>query len=133
MYYPIVIHFEADTCYGVSVPDVPGCFSAGETLEQAIEQAQLAIEFHFESLVEEGCELPKPSSLQNHQQNPDYAGGTWALAKVDTLQFLGKAQRLNISLPSRLVAKIDHAVEHNSEYKDRSKFLAEAAIKALAG
>ena len=33
MFYPIVIHKDPETAYGVSVPDLPGCFSAGDSFE----------------------------------------------------------------------------------------------------
>lgn len=132
MYYPVVIHQEGDSCYGVIVPDVPGCFSAGDTLEEAIDNAHEAIDLHFEMLAEDGDDIPSPADIQQHQENEEYEGGVWALVKVDPSKHLGKAQRVNISLPSRLLSRIDRAVEHNSNYKDRSKFLAEAALKALA-
>ena len=35
MHCPIVIHKDTGTGYGVTVPDLPGCFSAGDTLEEA--------------------------------------------------------------------------------------------------
>ena len=40
MRFPIVIHKDAGSAYGVTVPDLPGCFSAGDTLEEAIESAR---------------------------------------------------------------------------------------------
>lgn len=132
MYYPIVIHQELDSCYGVTVPDIEGCFSAGESLEDSIEQAKEAIDFHLESLADDGEEIPSPKDIKFHQKNNDYNGGTWALVQIDASHYLGKAQRVNISLPIRLINKIDETVKNNSEYKDRSKFLAEAALKILA-
>ena len=132
MYYPIVIHQELDSCYGVTVPDIEGCFSAGESLEDAIEQAKEAIDFHLESLADDGEEIPSPQDIKFHQKNNDYNGGTWALVQVDASHYLGKSQRVNISLPIRLINKIDDTVKNNSEYKDRCKFLAEAALKILA-
>ena len=132
MYYPIVIHQENDSCYGVIVPDIKGCFSAGDSLEEAIEQAKEAMDFHLESLAEAGEEIPSAKDISFHQGNNEYDGGTWALVKIDLSSYLGKAQRLNISLPSRLIAKIDAMVKESSEYKDRSKFLAEAALRVLS-
>jgi predicted RNase H-like HicB family nuclease len=48
MRYPVVIHKDADSDYGVSVPDLPGCFSAGESVEEAIACVTEAIECHTE-------------------------------------------------------------------------------------
>ena len=41
MRYPIAIEPGTDaTAWGVVVPDLPGCFSAGDTLEDALIQAE---------------------------------------------------------------------------------------------
>ena len=37
MIYPIVLHKDKDSDYGATVPDLPGCFSAGATLDEALE------------------------------------------------------------------------------------------------
>lgn len=131
MYYPIVIHQEDDSAYGVIVPDMPGCHSAGETMNEALENVAEAIDFHLEGMAEDGAEIPAPSDLEGLKDNPDYAGGTWVLVPVDLSRYLGTAQRINISLPNRLITQIDRFVDTHKEYKDRSKFLADAALKVL--
>jgi len=50
MRYPVVIHKDQDSDYGVTVPDLPGCFSAGSTVDEAIDNAVEAIECHVEGL-----------------------------------------------------------------------------------
>jgi predicted RNase H-like HicB family nuclease len=47
--------------YGVAVPDLPGCFSAGDTVEEAFDNAREAIEAHCEVLAEQGKEVPAKS------------------------------------------------------------------------
>jgi predicted RNase H-like HicB family nuclease len=44
--------------YWVSVPALPGCFSRGDTYEDAIGNAREAIELHLEGLVERGVPIP---------------------------------------------------------------------------
>jgi len=90
MIYPIAIE-PGDTtqAYGVVVPDLPGCFSAGDTLEEAIENAGEAILLHLEALVEEGKAPPQPASLETHQRNPDYAGWLWVIVEVDLAKLEG--------------------------------------------
>lgn len=131
MFYPVVIHQEDDSAFGVIVPDLPGCFSAGDTLDEALECVTEAIDLHMEGIAEDGEEIPAAGSVADYKDNPDYADGTWVLVPVDLSQYLGKAQRINISLPSRLVHQIDRFVDTHSEYKDRSKFIADAALKVL--
>lgn len=80
MLFPIVIHQEGASSYGVTVPDLPGCFSSGETLDEAIASAREAIVAHLERLAEEGAEIPPAGTVQAYAAHPDYAGGVWALA-----------------------------------------------------
>ena len=47
MNYPIVLHKDSDSDFGVSVPDLPGCFSAGATIDEAVDMAKEAIELHL--------------------------------------------------------------------------------------
>lgn len=59
MFYPIAIEAGDDThAYGVTVPDLPGCFSAGDTLDDAIANAKEAITGHIELLIEMGRIFP---------------------------------------------------------------------------
>ena len=59
MKFPVVLHKDADSDYGVTVPDVPGCFSAGATVSEALENAQKALALHFEGLVADGDALTR--------------------------------------------------------------------------
>jgi len=131
MLYPVCIHKEPGSDYGVTVPDIPGCFSAGSTYEEALSMAQDAIEFHLETLAEEGEEIPMGSTLEVYKNEKDYEDGIWALVNVDITPFLGKAQKINVTLPGRLISKIDKAVEEKSLYGNRSNFLAKAAMREL--
>ncbi len=54
MRYAVVIHKDVESVYGVAVPDLPGCFSSGDTLEEAVESAQEAIACHLEGLLMDG-------------------------------------------------------------------------------
>lgn len=101
--YPVVL-FAGDEqhAWGVEVPDVPGCFSAGETMAEALENVREALELHFEGLVADGEPLPQPQEVDAHVANPDYAGGVWALVDFDVTPYLGKAVRFNGTLPEHL-------------------------------
>ena len=48
--------------YSAYVPDVPGCITVGDTLEEAREEIREAIEFHLECLVEQGDPIPLPKT-----------------------------------------------------------------------
>jgi predicted RNase H-like HicB family nuclease len=130
MRYPIVIHKDKDTNFGVTVPDVAGCFSAGDTLEEAIEMAREAIECHLEGMLLDCEAIPVPSSIENHQQNTDFSGGVWALVDIDLSKLSVKSKRVNITIPERLLNAVDHYAKRHGE--SRSGLLAQAVTEYMA-
>ncbi|EIR61324.1 DNA-binding protein, CopG family [Yersinia pestis PY-66] len=66
-------------------------------------------------------------------RNPcDYAdGGQWYNVNIDMSKYDGKVERINVTLPHRLIHQIDTIVKVRPEYASRSNFLAEAARKEL--
>jgi predicted RNase H-like HicB family nuclease len=126
MKYAVVVHHEEGSAFGVTVPDLPGCFSAGDTFDEALENVVEAIEFHLEGLAEEGMDIPRAELIDAYMDNADYAGGTWGFVDIDLTPYLGKTEKINVTLPSAVIRKID------AKHKNRSRFLAEAALKALA-
>jgi predicted RNase H-like HicB family nuclease len=131
MKYPVVLHTDNGVSYGVTVPDVLGCFSAGDTFDEALEMAEEAIFNHLELMLEDGEEIPAANPVSIHKDNPDYAGGVWAVIDVDITPLLGKSEKINVTLPHLLITKIDKMVAANPKYKSRSGFLAEASKKIL--
>ena len=131
MLYPVVIHQEEDSAYGVTVPDLPGCFSAGDSLEEAISNTAEAIDLHLETLVEDGEEIPQASRLDELTHQEEYSGGVWFMIDIDVTKYLGRIDRINITLPHLLVTRIDKAVSENKLFKSRSQFLSEAALRLL--
>ena len=126
MRYPVVIHKDKSSDYGVTVPDLPGCFSAGDTLEDAMTQAVEAIECHLEGLLFDGDAIPEAQSVEVHRKNRDFASGTWALVTVDLSKLASKAKRINITLPERVLALVDEQAKREGE--SRSGLLARAVL-----
>ena len=86
MRYPIAIEpGDAKHAYGVVVPDLPGCFSAGDTLDEAIANAPEAIALWLEDVVERGEVAPTAKSIEAHRKNSELKGWTWAVVEVDLL------------------------------------------------
>ncbi|RRV80979.1 type II toxin-antitoxin system HicB family antitoxin [Stutzerimonas stutzeri] len=131
MKFSVVLHQDPGSDCSVTVPDVPGCFSAGETMSEALENVREALALHFEGLLADGYPLPKPQELDVHAGNPDFAGGVWALVDFDLTPYLGKAVRFNATLPEYLLARIDAYVQTHPQQKSRSGFLADAALRVL--
>jgi len=131
MYVTVVIHKDKDSDYGVTVPDLPGCFSAGDTIEDALAQAHEAIELHIEGILEDGEQVPAMTAPEQLQKKRDYKGGVWHLVKIDPSKLAGKAKRINVTIPERLLTQIDNAAE--MARLNRSAFLAQAAMEKISG
>ena len=61
--YIAILRKERRSDYGVSFPDLPGCATAGSTLEEARKNAAEALALHLEGLAAENVEIPAPRSL----------------------------------------------------------------------
>jgi predicted RNase H-like HicB family nuclease len=47
-HYIALIHKDQDSCYGISFPDVPGVFTAGDTIDEAMQKAAEVLAFAAE-------------------------------------------------------------------------------------
>lgn len=131
MRYPIAIELGDDHhAYGVAVPDLPGCFSAGDTLDEAIANAEEAVLLYLEDAVDAGKAPPVASTLETLRHRKAWRGWTWGVVDVDIAKLSTKATRVNITLPDRLLDTIDRHAKTRGE--TRSGFLARAALEALS-
>ncbi|MBN9365465.1 MAG: type II toxin-antitoxin system HicB family antitoxin [Comamonadaceae bacterium] len=129
MLFSVVLHSDNGQNYGVTVPDLPGCYSAGSDLDDAMASAKEAIEFHVESSLEAGLSLPLREPITVHQANPDFANGIWAVVDVPVEKYLGPAEKINITVPALILARIDEYAKRQG--LSRSGFLVEAARSAM--
>lgn len=84
MLYPIAIEMgNSNQAFGVVVPDLQGCFSAGDSLEEAINNAKEAVEFYLEDLAERGKLPPPATALADWVDNEEYQGWEWAMIDVE--------------------------------------------------
>ncbi|RQD80731.1 MAG: type II toxin-antitoxin system HicB family antitoxin [Methanocalculus sp. MSAO_Arc2] len=63
MEFTVLIHSAEEGGFWVEVPTLPGCFSRGETFQEAMENIREAIGLHLEVLCEGGSELPREDDL----------------------------------------------------------------------
>ena len=131
MLFYLAIHKEPNSAYGVIVPALPGCYSAGETLEEAVHEAKEAIQFHIEGCLEDGQEPDiKQLTLDELQDNPDYQGAIWFGVEVDISNLTLTPERFNVSWPKYLLDRVDQYVQETHD--NRSNFLAKAASEKLS-
>jgi predicted RNase H-like HicB family nuclease len=125
-----LIHGEPGS-YGISFPDVPGCISAGASLDETLDNGAEALSFHLEGMAEDGDEPPVPRTLDALKSDPEFAFEFSEPHIVALVRYEppGRSVRINVTMDERLVAAIDRAAKR--EGGSRSGFLANAAREKL--
>jgi predicted RNase H-like HicB family nuclease len=72
-YIAIIEDAGPDDAIGVWFPDLPGCISGGDDVDEALENAPEALELYAQDLAEDGRELPPPRTLDELKADPEYA------------------------------------------------------------
>lgn len=128
MKYPIAIEMGGPKkSWGVAVPDLPGCFSAADSgIDEAIENAKEAIELWIEVALDQEMEIPRPSMITDLQKKKEYKGWIWAVAEVDPALLSDEIERINITLPKRVLSRLDAKAKKAGE--TRSGFIAHLAL-----
>jgi predicted RNase H-like HicB family nuclease len=124
-----IIHKQADSVFGISFPDFPGCIAAADTLNDAPEAAREALALYVGLLVDSGESLAEPRSLAEVLADPDW-NDFQALIVVE-IEGPSKQVRANISIDERLLGEIDRVAEARG--MTRSGFLAVAAREMIHG
>jgi predicted RNase H-like HicB family nuclease len=119
-----LIHKDRGSDFGVSFPDFPGCVTGGSTIEEAFEMAKEALAGHIEVMLEEGLDIPDPPADPIAAVSRYAKRGAGAPILVPAAAD-DKAMRVNVTLPGRLLRRID------ARTANRSGFLAEAAASKL--
>jgi predicted RNase H-like HicB family nuclease len=123
MRYPIAIEIGDDsTAYGVVVPDLPGCFSAGDSLDDAITAAEEAAAAWIDATLDAGGAIPPPSTLEAVRGNREYKGWTFGVINIDPAALDTTSERVNIILPRRVLLRLDAMAKASGE--SRSGFIA---------
>jgi len=130
MKYPIAIEpGNAKTAWGVVVPDLPGCFSAADSgIDEAIDNAKESIELWIETAIDADQNVPKPSSIAELQKKKEFKGWVWAIVEINPALLSDEIERVNITLPRRVLARLDSKAKVAGE--NRSAFIAHLAISA---
>lgn len=127
MNYPIAIEPGDDTtAFGVVVPDLPGCFSAGDTLDEAISQAEEAAAAWIDATLDAGGAVPRASTLEDLRKRPEFNGWVFGVIRVDPAILDDTVERLNITLPRRVVRRLD--AQARAAGQSRSGFIAQLTL-----
>lgn len=122
MRYPIFIEEGGETAYGVVVPDLPGCVSAGDTLDEAMRGVEEAAAAWIDATLDAGESVPPPSSLDAVRSNSEYDGWTLGVLNLDPALLDDHTERVNITLPLRVLRRLDDLARRAGE--TRSGYIA---------
>ncbi len=115
--------------WGIVVSDLSRCFSATDFgIDEAIKKAKEAIELWIETALDAGEDIPKPSSIPVFQKKREFKGWLRAIAEIDPALLSDEIERVNITLPKRVLARLDAKAKQHGE--TRSGFIAHLAIQA---
>lgn len=106
VFYPAII-IKDDDAYTVVFPDIPGCYSDGETVNEAAVNAEAALSLHLEAAHEGGITIADPSQVDGPAREA------------------GKIVRIQVTMDEGLLGRIDRVASN------RSAFLAEASRAKL--
>ena len=131
MRYPVAIEpGHADQAFGVVVPDLPGCFSAGDTLDEAMSDVEEAAAAWIDATLDAGGALPPPSDLGALRDRPEFAGWSFGVVTLDPAILDDTTERVNITLPRRVLERLDAQARRAGE--SRSGYIAQMTLRGPA-
>ena len=127
MRYPILIEEGSDTtAFGVVVPDLPGCFSAGDNLDEALDGAREAAAAWIDAALDAGMPVPSPTKLEDARRLSGYEGWTVGVVDLDQALFDDSIERVNITLPKRILRRLDDLAA--ARHQSRGAFIADLTM-----
>ena len=130
MDYIAYLHKDRDSDFGVSFPDFPGCVTAGKTLDEAHRMAAEALALHIAGMVEDGEEIPAPSTLDALADDPARKDAVSFLVHVEPEE-TQRAVRINITAREKQVEEIDRLA--NKAGLTRSAYMVQASLNRTPG
>lgn len=124
-YYPAIIE-QAEDGFAVFFPDLPGCTSAGASLQEAARNAEEALQGHIDVTAEHGETVPDPSELDRIVTEPDVVEVGRILVRAE---LPGRSVRVNITLPEELLSALDRYAARTGH--TRSGLLAQAVRERM--
>ena len=128
MRFPMIVYKSEGSGYGGLLPDFPGCYPMGETLDALMIEVQDALETWMEG--EDPAIFPVPSSMEAVQASPDACGRVLVLVDVNTSFLESVTERVNITVPRYALAAIDKLAK--AQGLSRSAYMVRSALMPQA-
>ena len=128
-YYTAIIHQDEGSAFGVTFPDLPGCFAAADDWAGIPAAATEALDLWFEDMPD-----VDPSSLDQVRARDDVKAEMAAGAVLMPVPYIPAdtaLARANISIERGLLRAIDEVAKERG--MTRSSFIASAARRELVG
>jgi predicted RNase H-like HicB family nuclease len=125
--YVAVLHKDDDSAYGAYFPDLIGCFAAGDTEDEALENLRISLRIYAEDFAEDGKKLPHARSIHELLKDTDVRHSVAKAAGIMVFVPLlvgNKKRRVNVTLEPSLIAAVDEAAKFAGT--NRSDYLASA-------
>ncbi len=124
--YIALVRKHKHSSFGIEFPDFPGCISAADNLDEAVESAKEALLLHIEGMLEDDEPIPEASSLEDISRRKEFKGAIPVLIDVPLSRY---CKRINITIDERLLRRIDQVAAKRGT--SRSGFLTEAARERI--
>lgn len=102
--FPAIIEAGDEPGYSVFFPDLPGCTSAGESVQAAATNAEIALNLHLAGMIEDGDAIPTPTPLDHIPADPEVREMARILVRGEIPE---RAMRVNITLHAQVLAVLD--------------------------
>lgn len=128
MHYIALVHKDENSAYGMSFPDLPGCFSAADQHEDIISNSIEALELYLEGR----DEIPAASEISDITSiakiKEELASGAYLLS-VPYVHNTGKKERINITMDKGLLQAVDETAKQRG--LNRSAFIGQAVNREI--
>jgi predicted RNase H-like HicB family nuclease len=128
MRFPVAIESgDETTAFGIVFPDLPGCFSAGDSLDEAMQNAEEAAAGWIDATLDAGGSIPRATSLDEMRNDPEFNGWSFGVVTIDPALFDDTIERVNITLPRRVLKRLDALAK--AAGANRSAFIAQMTVE----
>lgn len=105
MQFPLIVYKNDNNDYIGLLPDFPGCYPMGETLDSLLDAVQNTVEAWMQGKKMDA--FPFPTPLEQAETSSEAQRGVLMLADVDTAFLDNTAEQANITIPRRVLEIID--------------------------
>ena len=130
MNYPVVIHKDADSDYGVTVPDLPGCFPRPERWTMLLPMLWRPLPLMSKGCFSMGSPFPSRTRSSLIGTILTMATAYGPVVTVDLSRVSGKAQRINVTIPERILSRVDDYAKETGD--SRSGLMAAALLEYIS-